>query len=115
MFLLEGIPSVIAGFVTWFYLTDKPEQAKWLTARNASWCVKTWSATPQSLGHREHSLLASLKDARIWLMILIYFCIIAANSSLTFYGPTLVKEVGFTSPWRSAGSWRRPISAARSA
>jgi predicted MFS family arabinose efflux permease len=31
-------------------------------------------------------------------MILIYFCIIAANSSLTFYGPTLVKEVGFKSP-----------------
>ena len=31
-------------------------------------------------------------------MILIFFCIIAANSSLTFYGPTLVKEVGFTSP-----------------
>jgi predicted MFS family arabinose efflux permease len=31
-------------------------------------------------------------------MILIYFCIIAANSSLTFYGPTLVKEVGFTNP-----------------
>src|SRR5205085_1029795 len=29
---------------------------------------------------------------------LIYFCIIAANSSLTFYGPTLVKEVGFQSP-----------------
>ena len=34
----------------------------------------------------------------MWLLILIYFCIIAANSSLTFYGPTMVKEVGFTSP-----------------
>ena len=49
-------------------------------------------------GEREHSKQASLKSGRIWLMILIYFCIIAANSSLTFYGPTLVKEVGFTSP-----------------
>jgi predicted MFS family arabinose efflux permease len=51
-----------------------------------------------SLGHREHSLLASLKDGKIWLMIMVYFCIVAANSSLTFYGPTRVKEVGFTSP-----------------
>ncbi len=34
----------------------------------------------------------------MWLLILIFFCIIAANSSLTFYGPTLVKEVGFTNP-----------------
>ena len=31
-------------------------------------------------------------------MVLIFFCIIAANSALTFFGPTLVKEVGFTDP-----------------
>ena len=50
------------------------------------------------MGQREHSMLASLRDGRMWLLILIYFCIIVANSSLTFYGPTLVKEVGFKSP-----------------
>src|SRR6185295_12817972 len=31
VFLLEGIPSVIMGFVTYLYLTDKPAQAKWLS------------------------------------------------------------------------------------
>jgi MFS family permease len=31
-------------------------------------------------------------------LILIFFCIIAANSSLTFFGPSVVKEVGFTNP-----------------
>ena len=50
------------------------------------------------MGQREHSMLASLRDGRMWLLILIYFCIIVANSSLTFYGPTLVMEVGFKSP-----------------
>ena len=40
---------------------------------------------------REHGILASLKDPRIWLLVLVYFCIIAANSSLTFFAPTLVK------------------------
>ena len=98
VFLLEGIPSVIAGFVTYFYLTDKPEQAAWLTQRERDLVHADLERDAASLGHREHSLLASLKDSKIWLMILIYFCIIAANSSLTFYGPTLVKEVGFTSP-----------------
>jgi D-galactonate transporter len=98
VFLLEGIPSVIAGFVTYFYLTDKPEQAGWLTQRQRDLVQADLARDAASLGHREHSLLASLKDGRIWLMILIFFCIIAANSSLTFYGPTLVKEVGFTNP-----------------
>ena len=98
VFLLEGIPSVIAGIVTYFYLTDKPEQATWLTQRERDLVRADLERDAAALGHREHSLLASLKDSKIWLMILIYFCIIAANSSLTFYGPTLVKEVGFTSP-----------------
>lgn len=98
VFLLEGIPSVIAGIVTYYYLTDRPEQAHWLTPRERDLVHADLERDSRSMGDREHSLLASLRDGRIWLLILIYFCIIAANSSLTFYGPTLVKEVGFKSP-----------------
>lgn len=98
VFLLEGIPSVIAGVVTWFYLTDKPEQAGWLSQRQRDLVRADLERDHRAMGHREHSLLASLRDTKIWLLILVYFCIIAANSSLTFYGPTLVKEVGFTNP-----------------
>lgn len=98
VFLIEGIPSVIAGVVTCFYLTDRPEQAKWLTARERQLVHADLERDQQALGDREHSMLASLRDSKIWILIAIYFCIIAANSSLTFYGPTLVKEVGFTSP-----------------
>lgn len=98
VFLLEGIPSVIAGIVTYFYLTDKPEQAEWLTARERKIVRDDLERDQKALGDREHSMLASLRDSKIWILIGIYFCIIAANSSLTFYGPTLVKEVGFTNP-----------------
>jgi MFS family permease len=96
--LSEGIPSVIAGFVTFFYLTDKPEDAKWLTTRQRELVLADMERDRQSLGSREHGMLAALKNGRMWLLILIFFCIIAANSSLTFYGPTLVKEVGFDNP-----------------
>jgi MFS family permease len=98
VFLIEGVPSVIAGIVTWFYLTDRPEQAKWLTAEQRKLVHDDLARDSKALGHREESLLASLKDLRMWVMILVYFCIIAANSSLTFFGPSVVKEVGFTNP-----------------
>lgn len=107
--LIEGIPSVIAGFVTFFYLTDKPEQAHWLTPRERQLVHDDLARDNAAMGHREHSMLASLKSGRIWLLILIFFCVIAANSALTFFGPTLVKEVGFTNPatvgWIMAGAY----------
>src|ERR1700754_2841800 len=37
LFILEGIPSVLLGIVTWFYLTDKPEKADWLTGEQKAW------------------------------------------------------------------------------
>lgn len=96
VFLVEGVPSVLAGLVTWFYLTDRPEQAKWLTKEQQNLVKNELARDHQALGQREHSVLASLKDARLWQMILIYFCIVAANATLNFYGPSIVKELGFS-------------------
>ena len=37
LFIIEGIPSVLLGIVTWFYLTDRPAKADWLTAEQKAW------------------------------------------------------------------------------
>jgi ACS family tartrate transporter-like MFS transporter len=37
LFIIEGIPSVLLGVVTWFYLTDRPARADWLTAEQKAW------------------------------------------------------------------------------
>lgn len=37
MFILEGIPAILLGVVTIFYLTDRPQNAKWLTATEKDW------------------------------------------------------------------------------
>ena len=46
LFLLEGMPSVLLGIVTWFYLTDRPAKATWLSAEQK----RGWprSSTPKS-------------------------------------------------------------------
>jgi D-galactonate transporter len=98
VFLLEGIPSIIMGLVTWVYLTDKPELAQWLNDAEKKLVQDELQRDQRNLGAREHSIMAALRDPKIWLLVLIYFCIIAANSSLTFFGPTLVKGLGFTDP-----------------
>jgi D-galactonate transporter len=98
VFLLEGIPSVLMGFVTWAWLTDKPDQARWLSADEKRLVQQELQRDKAALGHRTHSIWAALRDPKIWILVAIYFCIIAANSSLTFFAPTLVKGLGYTDP-----------------
>ncbi|MEU6662431.1 MFS transporter [Streptomyces sp. NPDC046821] len=98
VFIVEGTPSVLAGFVVWLYLTDRPHQAKWLTVEEQELVAEDLAADNNAVEGREHSLLQSLKSGRIWQFIAIFFCIISANSALTFFGPTLVQEVGFKDP-----------------
>ena len=98
VFLIEGIPSVIAGFVTLYYLTDRPSEAHWLSDSEKALLEADLARDNAALGEREHSILAGLRDIRIWQFIAIFFCIILANSALTFWGPTVARDVGFTNP-----------------
>lgn len=99
VFVIEGIPSIIAGIVTLFYLTDRPEKAeRWLDANERKLLVNDLAQDRGALGHREHNFFAALRSSQMWQFVAIFFCIIMANSALTFFGPTIVREVGFTSP-----------------
>ncbi|WP_050462490.1 MFS transporter [Herbaspirillum autotrophicum] len=98
LFLLEGIPSVVAGIVTLFYLTDKPAQAHWLTAQEQAQVQRDLDQDAAVAGPRDHSFLASLRNPKLWVLVAIYFCIIAANSTLTFWSPSIVKDMGVSNP-----------------
>jgi MFS family permease len=95
LFLIEGMPSIVAGIVTLFYLTDRPEEARWLTSDERRFIEDDLEKDQREMGVREHRVLMSLGDPSLWLLILIFFCIIAANSALTFWGPSAVKDLGF--------------------
>lgn len=109
VFLLEGIPSILAGIVTLYYLTDRPAKATWLTAEQRALVEADLARDAAALGPREHRILACLRDARVWQCIAIFFCIVTANSALTFFGPSVVREAGFTDPltigWIMSGAY----------
>ena len=98
VFLLEGMPSVVAGIVTLVYLSDRPSEAKWLAPAEIEAVEADIERDKLSLGPREHDILASLKSKAVWRFIAIFFCIILANSALTFWGPTVAREAGFENP-----------------
>ena len=109
VFLIEGIPSILAGLVTLAYLTDRPEKAGWLAPEARNLVAADLTRDAAALGPREHRILASLADLRVWQCIAIFFCIVTANSALTFFGPTIVREAGFADPasvgWIMSGAY----------
>src|SRR6201993_4250071 len=40
LFILEGVPAIMLGVVTLFYLTDRPKEAKWLAPDEREWITR---------------------------------------------------------------------------
>lgn len=95
LFLLEGIPTILIGLFVLKYLTDKVEDAHWLTVRQRAELRSDLDRDSSALGERQHSLSLVLRDRRLWIFTLVYFLIIVMNATAAFWGPTIVRESGF--------------------
>lgn len=47
MFLIEGVPAIIFGVVTFFYLVDRPDNCRWLAPTSATGCSPNCAAKPK--------------------------------------------------------------------
>jgi ACS family tartrate transporter-like MFS transporter len=92
LFLIEGIPAVILGFVTWWFLTDRPEQARWLEPVERTWLSARIAREETSRAAR-HGLdrLRALTNPTIGLLILLYFTIAMGTNGYGFYAPTILQ------------------------
>jgi nitrate/nitrite transporter NarK len=88
--MLEGIPCVVLGIIAFFFLTDKPAQAHWLSSHE-----KTLLANDISQPSSSHSSFRQvLKDKRVYVMALSYFCLISGIYTISFWLPTMLKNAG---------------------
>ena len=92
LFIVEGIPSVIMGIVTLFYLPDRPGKAKWLSPREQE-AIEQKLAAEDAGPERTHSLGAVLRTPRLWLLSFVYFCIVLALYGLNFWTPLMVRSL----------------------
>lgn len=94
LFILEGIPAVILGIVTLFYLTDRPRQAKWLPEDEQAWIVNELEREKQAKqAARSYGVLEALCDSNVILMALALLFIAAMVYGFNFWMPTIVKSL----------------------
>ncbi|GGX99760.1 MFS transporter [Vogesella alkaliphila] len=98
MFVLEAIPALILGVVVFFYMTDKPEQAKWLKDDERAWLVKAMAEENASkAGNAKHGILSGLANPRVLALALIYFGTSAGLYTLGIWAPQIIKQLGVSS------------------
>lgn len=97
LFIVEALPSIVLSVVVYFYLTDRPAEARWLADDQRAWLKRRLEAED---ARREHvsprSALASLTDPRVLALSLVYFGAVACLYGVGFWLPTIVKGFGLS-------------------
>jgi ACS family tartrate transporter-like MFS transporter len=98
LFILEGIPAIVLGIITVFYLTDWPAQARWLPQDERDWLVNELQAELQAKKKsRNYTVTEAFCDRRILRLIVAYFLALTGALGTIYWIPTFVKRLsGFS-------------------
>jgi MFS family permease len=92
MFLGVAIPAIVVGIIAWFYLKDKPADAKWLTGEEQVWLTDALQKERATTEKKEKhvSVRFAFKSGRVWTLSFIYFGFIYGLYALAFFLPTII-------------------------
>jgi ACS family tartrate transporter-like MFS transporter len=98
LFILEGIPAIVVGIVTYFYMTDRPAQAGWLPQDERDWLVHELQAELQAKKKiRNYTITEAFCDLRIVRLIVAYFLALTGALGTVYWIPTFVKRLSGSS------------------
>lgn len=92
MLFLEGIPAVFLGVVCFFYLTDKPEQAKWLKTEEREWLLAELERDRKSRKNVKHfGVLKAMTNPKVLYLSFIYFVYQCGSLGVGYWMPQIIK------------------------
>jgi MFS transporter, ACS family, tartrate transporter len=94
LFVVEGIPPVILGIVTLFYLTDRPVQARWLSEAQRNWISQELEAeTTVKKKIRSYTVWQALSNRRVLMLIVPWVLAQIGAQAVIFWIPTFIKRL----------------------
>src|SRR6202048_2561789 len=98
LFILEGTPAILLGFITVFYLTDWPLQARWLRQAERDWLVGELQTERQAKKRiRDYTIIQAFCDRRILLLTVAWFLALTGALGSIYWIPTFVKRLSGSS------------------
>ena len=89
LFILEGLPVAVLGVVAWFVLTEKPEDATWLTADERQFVRDRVAG--ESRHNEVRSLLTAFKDPRVLILGVVQFGFLVGSYGVGIWLPQIIK------------------------
>jgi MFS family permease len=92
LFLAEGIPSILVGFLVILYLDSSIEEAQWLTPDEKRLLAQALEAEDKQ--KTEHRLVDAFTSGKVWVLCAVYFTLMIGLYGIAFWLPTIVKAFG---------------------
>ena len=93
LFLIEGLPAIVLGAITLFYLPDRISHARWLSAPEQEWLEATLRAERAVLDQTHGlTLWQALTHGQVWRLCLLYFSTIISFYGVAFWLPQIVQS-----------------------
>jgi ACS family 4-hydroxyphenylacetate permease-like MFS transporter len=105
LFILEGVPSIVLGVVTFFYLKDRPRDAAWLAPAERA-AVEELVAREAISTTQHTSVWSELRSRQLLLLCLSYFGLISTLNTNATWVPQIVREIlGGQGDFVTVGMW----------
>jgi ACS family tartrate transporter-like MFS transporter len=94
LFVLEGLPAIGCGFLTWFLLPNRPADAQFLLPEEKMWIVEELRQEGRSKsGTYDSTALHALTNPRVWHLACISFTYLIGLYAMSFWMPQAVKQL----------------------
>ena len=98
MYFAEGLPTIVLGILFYFMMTNRPEEATFLTRQEKDWLASKLAGERKAKeAVRVYSLFESMWNPKVLLLALNYFGIVTASLGLLFFIPQIIKSLGTAS------------------
>jgi ACS family tartrate transporter-like MFS transporter len=95
LYILEAIPTVLIGIAVFFYLTDRPSDARWLHREQRDWLEgRVAHERRQIEAHHGSGILRAFFDPKVVMLSLNYIGIVTASLGMLLFLPQILKELG---------------------
>jgi sugar phosphate permease len=95
MFLVQAVPTLLLGCLVLFVLSDGPATATWLSPAERQLIEADLARDRNRSSAQADHPRPLLANPVIWVLLAVYFCILGANTALSFFIPTILRDAGF--------------------